>query len=311
MDALDFALFRELSRHRVLVWGALAPRLSVPDLAEALNVDPTTVRARLRAWETSGFLRSFAKIPNPSLFGFPWAAGAVRAKDLQAKPALLEALSMVDGVLHVIEHVGPWIGFSTIDDGGLDRRSTLISRLPGAAEVMEMFLVGSPPCTWKPSPTGWRVLKAITSPGTRPIKELANEAGVSLNTFHAHEARLQGSGAVLLVPELDFRHYSGAVVARVFATLEEDADAHAVTKIAEGAVPDGALIASREVPRAGPPISALFFTAHLPSMPAVEDLQRALEEAAGVTEVEVYYPRSSLVFRHWFDHQMAQATRAR
>ncbi|HLB69283.1 MAG TPA: AsnC family transcriptional regulator [Thermoplasmata archaeon] len=51
MDELDLAILREVSRHRVLWWGSLDPRLSAGDIADRLGLDRTTVWSRLRSWE--------------------------------------------------------------------------------------------------------------------------------------------------------------------------------------------------------------------------------------------------------------------
>ncbi len=309
VDDLDHAILAELAHDRVLLWGGSDPRVSTSELATRLDVDRTTVRARMRRWEKVGFLRGFSALPNPLLFGVGVLATGLRVPDPAAKARVLDDLALVEGVLSAMEHVGEWIGLSFVEEGpaSAERRWKLLARLPGVAEATPLHRWRPTPPTREPTPLDWRVLSALRAAyaagGPRPtLRSLADRVGVGVSTVHARYDTLVRAGAVWSVPNLDFTRWTGAVVARLILELAPGADArHAIARVRDLVGPVFEQTSPDPMPDS-PRVVSLGLLAQSPG--AVEDALIAARYVAGVTSAEALFLKSFRVYGAWLDEKV-------
>jgi len=308
VDSLDHAILRELARDKVLLWGGLDPRVSAASLADAVGVDKSTVRARLRAWGKAGFLGRFHVIPNPRLWGMGCAAGGILVKDPADKTRVLEDLGLVDGMLTAQEHVGGWIGLGFVDDGpaALERRARLLSRLPGVVEVQPVLRWGAPSCSRAPTPLDWRIMRALREAPSAPLGDLARAVGVSPNTFHAHYEALVDGGAIWSLPDLDFTRYEGVVVARLIITLAPEAKRDATMRAVREAVRDPVLETTQPEVQAPDGTRYLSLMVQSPTVGAAEEAEIAARALPHVREVETLFLRRYRVYTAWAQEQVAR-----
>ncbi|HEV8359724.1 MAG TPA: AsnC family transcriptional regulator [Candidatus Thermoplasmatota archaeon] len=313
MDELDMAILREMARDKVLVWGGLDPRLSAGEIARRLGGDPSTVRARVRAWEEAGFLAGHAIWPNPALFGAHLASGGLRVDDPRQKQAVLDALRDVEGIVGVQEYVGPWAGLGRVVENpeALERQLRLLARLPGVTEVTRPFAPRQPQPTIEPSPLDWRMLDALRRSPEATLQQLAGEVGISSKTFARRYDALVAGRAVWHVPSLDFTRYGGATVAKFIVLLAPGIDPVAAAASFQERFPlmdhhAGHVHAGGANDARG--LVELYL--HLPSAAAAEEAQRALLGYPGVTEVELLFPKRFWTNGAWFAERLAARLKA-
>lgn len=309
VDNLDHAILRELARDKVLLWGGLDPRVSAAQLAEAVGVDRSTVRARLRAWEKVGFLGRFHVVPNPRIWGHNIAAGGVMVADPKDKARVLDDLALVDGVIAAQEHVGGWIGIGFVDEGpvALERRLRLLARLPGVAEVQPPLRWNAPAAKRDPTPLDWRIMRALRAEGpAAPLGDLARAVGVSPNTFHAHYEAMVKGNVLWSLPDLDFTRYEGAVVARMILTLSPEGARDVVVRGLRTLVHDPILETTAPEVRDEQGRRLLSLVVQTASVGAAEEAEIAARGLPGVAEVETLFLRRWRVFSAWADEQVAR-----
>lgn len=314
MDPTDVSILRAMGRDRIMWWGSLDPRLSAAELATRAGLPPTTVRERIRAWTTSGFLVGHAAMPNPLLLGLTLSGGAIEATDARAKARLLEDLALIEGPVMALDLVGAWIGFALACDTPktLARTQQLLRRLPGIAgfEACAPFRV--PAATITPGPLDWRVLYAIHEVPRGPIGEAARAVGVSAKTFANRYSGLVAGNALWSVPILDFAKYPNGVVARY---VVEPAPGTPARLVAQGL--RARLDTLLEVDNSFDHIPELANEAvevlvALPNAAACEDVERDILRMPGIARVAVDFPRRTHVYDAWCHERLRdRATRSK
>lgn len=308
VDGLDQAILRELGSGQVLLWGGTDPRVSAGELAKRLRADRSTVRLRLRAWERAGFLCGFTTLPNVSLFGLGVVAAGVRVESAAAKARAMEDLALLDGMLSAMEHVGEWIGVAFADEGAAAtrRRAQLLARLPGVVEVQPPMTHAVPRSHLAPTALQWRILRALRGADARaPLGRLAEDVGVSPNTFRAHYETLLRANALWSVPNLDFTRYTGAVLARLIVVFERGRSRADLARSLKDA---GVAIMEHPSPEL-PPDGPALLSAHVQARSAgeLEDLALTAQAIPGVIDVEVLHPKRFVVLGDWVDDRIGQA----
>lgn len=310
MDELDAAILGEMWRDQVLIWGGLDPRLSTSDLADRLDVDRTTVWARLKAWREEGFLVRQEVVPNPSIFGAGVAGGDLRVDDPRHKDQALDALRLVDGILCGVDQVGPYtlLLYAVESQAALERCRTLVGKLPHVDEASMCIPFEPPASQLAPSETDWRILEALRRLGDRPMTEVAEAAGVSRRTLTRRYGELLDADAVWSFPVLDFTCYRGAVMARFVVTLP---DAEAIPALVNTCQRELEEMVSWDTmdhvsPDLDLPGAWVDVYCHLPSAAQTEEVQTWLLDLDGVREVEVFFPKAWFVVPSWFDERITK-----
>lgn len=279
------------------------------EVSHRVGVDRSTVWARLRAWEQSGFLCRFETAPNPRLFGAGLAGGSVRVDDPRAKPHVLEDLALVDGVLGALDHVGPWLAvmYAHEDREGLERSRSLVARLQGVDEALPCVPFRPPECTVMPSPLDWRVLEAVRHFPSRSLTDSAREIHVSPKTFRRRFTALIQGMAVWSLPVLDFTKYSGGVMARWVVTLRPEKAPDAVTG-ALRKLPGFVLLTNVADVMEGrrSSVATIDTMVHLRSVAEIDDVQREILSMPDTDRAEAFFPRKSHVYSSWFDRRIAR-----
>lgn len=314
MDSLDVAILREMGRSRVLWWSRADPRVGAEEIANAVGVHPSTVRARLRQWSACGFLRGLEVLPNPSAVGAVLGGGTLRVDDPCEKDKVVERLAEFDGVIAVSDYVGPWfaIALAAPDPAGFERRRRALVKVEGISDVEECQLYGAIACNATPSPLDWRVVQALRRHPKETLAACAQDAGISGKTFTKRYARLTQEGALWLCPAYDFTRYSGAAIARLIIHLDDATDGRALVPRARAAVAEPIEATSVRDLGIGYKKNVLELIFHVESVGLAEEGQKAALRLPGVREVELLFPKRYHVFPQWFDgeieRRVAQAT---
>lgn len=308
MDELDAAIFRELHRDRSFLWGGIDIRLGTTALAERLDVDRSTIWARLNAWEEGGFLVGQEVLPNPSLFGAGVAGGDIRVDDPRDKPEVFSSLELVDGVLAWVDQLGPWVlvAYARETAGGLDRCRRLVGELPGVDEASMCIPFRGPESLIEPTDRDWHILAGLRKDPDRPLAEVAEEVGVSRRTLTRRYSQLIETQAIWSFPTFDFSRYEGAAIARFVATLPADRDSADLVNASRREVPGVVWVERLDglAPDNPYEFSWVDLYVHLAAPGDAEPIQGWLLDRPDVEDVEIFWPRAWHVVTDWFDERV-------
>lgn len=317
MDASDLAILEAMTEHRVSVWGGIDPRVSSTDIADRVDLHPSTVRARIRDWRDAGFLQGYDVIVNPRLFDAELSIYSVRIDDPTEKEAFLEEVGLVEGVIAALDHVGPWIGgaIAVEHPDAVERRWDLLSKLPGVGAVQDPFPARLPRLSADPTQLDWRVIRALREQPDETIAAIADRVGVTAKTLTRRYRSLLEGNAIWSVAILDFRNYTGGVACRVNLFLDDPdrrADVH------EGFTdrfPDALEMNPVPAEGAGEETSlhdrVVEYLLHLDSQAEADDVLQAAASLEGVADCEVLLPVAYHPYRDWLDERVEKACEGR
>lgn len=308
MDSLDAAILRELRREQVLLWGGMDHRLSNREIADRLDVDRTTVWARLKAWREEGFLVRQEIMPNPALFGAGVAGGDIQVRDPRRKPEVVDKLKLVDGVLAGFDLVGPYIvmEYAMESQSALDRCTDLVAKLDGVDEVSMCIPLGPPTSSLEPTPRDWRIIHALREDPDRPLADVAETLGLSRRTLSRRYNQLLEADAVWPFPVFDYSNYRDAVLARFVVVLSRQGETPAFVNACLRELDDMVWrVALEEIkPDAETDTPWVDIFCHLPSAAETEDVRAWLLDLPHVEDVEIFFPKSWFVASDWFDERI-------
>lgn len=312
VDASDLAILKAMSNHRVGLWGGVDPRVSSSDVADRVDLHPSTVRARMRAWRDSGFLRGYDVQVNPRLFGAKLMIASVRVDDPTKKDPFLEELSLVEGAVGALVNVGPWVSAALVVEhpDAVDRRAKLLAKLPGATHVQEPWTTRLPVPSVDPTQLDWRIIRAVREGPDDELSEIADRVGVTPKTLTRRYRALLDGNAIWTVAVLDFRNYTDGVPCRLNLYVD-DPDLY-------GPVRDAVLDAYPDALETNPPPPRdddaprrsdriVEFLLHLPSAARVDEVLQTGSGIEGVDDAEILFPRGYRPYRDWYDERVDKA----
>lgn len=310
MDRHDLAILREMTRDHHLVWGGIDPRVSTTDIADRVGLHPSTVRARLRAWEREGFLEGYDVIPNPGLLGCDLMVTSVRMEAPEEKAAFFDDLGLVEGVHGAIDHVGPWVGvaFQVEHPPAVPRRVEVLGRRPGVGEVEEPFPGEFPRAEATPSSLDWRIVRELRRDPTDTLAAIADRVGITPKTLKRRYHDLVRGHAIVTVAVLDFRRYTGGTAVRVNAYLADPGDRANVAGALRDSYPEA--MEMNPVPRSEPSDPSgthgrvVQFLVHVSTAAVADDLLATASQVPGVAEAEVLFPVRYHRYPQWLDERV-------
>lgn len=289
----------------------LDPRLSTETIARNLRVGRTTVQSRLKTWRQVGFLLGYLVIPNPDLFGAASAGQNLRIDDPRRKPRVLESLELVDGVLVVFDHVGPWIAvsYAVESESALARRVKLVENLPGVSATEPAFSVRVPQATIVPTGLDWRIIAALRATPMASLKAVADQVGISFRTLARRYQALIRANAVWFHADLDYTRFGG-VLTHFILTLDPAASRDSILDGLRSRYPR--LLENLVAYGAPSEFLARFLEVmvHFEAAGEEDEATRFMLNLSGVQEVEALHPTRTWVLRPWFDERIAERIKA-
>jgi DNA-binding Lrp family transcriptional regulator len=191
MDALDFAIYRFLSRGgEARFWAGrrvIDPTITPREIAERVGISESGVRARLLHLADRGFLKDKAVIPNPSLFGRRIYVADLLVKQSGEVDRILRDLTLVEGVVFTRDVMDEderkiQVHFVSESDSTASRQAALLGRLSSVSRPLLPQTYYTPPCDRELSPLDWRVLQAVWRHPEATFGEIAEAVGISLKT---------------------------------------------------------------------------------------------------------------------------------
>jgi DNA-binding Lrp family transcriptional regulator len=131
LDRLDVQILRQLYQGEPLY--PFRPELRIPfkNLARKFNVSEGTVRNRVGKMRSSGILRGFSVLPNPTLLGLSMGAFGLDVSNALKKENVINKLKLIDGVWAIQNHHGSFLGliFAYEDEEILQKRLDLFTKI--------------------------------------------------------------------------------------------------------------------------------------------------------------------------------------
>ena len=305
-EPLDIAILREMYRTRTVTVAGIDPRLNVSYLARRLHTSRTRIARRLKLWSDTGFIRRYDVWPNPALLDLSGWSVNLQVENRLEKPSVLERLGMVDGVVSAVEFLGDWMSVQFVaprDEDG-QRRVEIFRHLKGVKEVADLY-------PWQPldpkaqlSPLDLRILRALRDRPRGTLTEIARAVGISTRTMTTRYERLVESWAVWFVPVFDFTQLPLPLV-NLNVWLEPGASS---PRMVQAVVKQFPLTLEFGWGEFGPPDSSGFKTLFVtvPSVGAIEDLERMVRGLPGTQEVEAVVMLRTHSFPGWFDRMLTR-----
>jgi len=305
-DPLDIDILREMYRTRRVTVAGVDPRLNVSHIARRLRTSRTRIARRLNLWSEAGFIRRYDVWPNPALFHLVGWSVNLRFSNRLEKPEVFQRLGMVDGVVSAVEFLGDWtaVQFLTPDEEAGQRRKEMLRHLKGVEEVESLY-------PWRPlepraalSPLDLRILHALRQRPRGTLTEIARAVGISTRTMTTRYERLVESWSVWFVPVFDFTQLPLPIVS-VNVDLEPGASGRRVSEAVLKQYPWTLEFGYGEF---GPPETESFKTLFVtvPSVGAIEDLERLVWSVPGTKNVEALVMLRTHSFPAWFDELLSR-----
>jgi DNA-binding Lrp family transcriptional regulator len=308
-EALDLDMLREMYRGGAVNLAGVDPRLNATRIAQNLKVGRTRVVGRLRAWNDSGFLRSYDVWLNPALFGWQGAWLTLRVDHPRVKPKLLERLALLDGAVSAMDFIGEWVSFALVspDDAALERTVDLVRGLSGVGGVDSVVRWRVPTPQRDLTTLDIRIVRALRERPTATLSATARRVGISTRTMTRRYSDLVEDWAVWFVPIFDFRAIRGPVVS-LSLQLRTGAAPEPVVRRIRSRFP---LLLEFATAQAGPELEA---GAHVlfvmpPSAAHLEELERLVESIDGIAGYEATLMVQILSFPEWFDRHLETLAR--
>ena len=318
MDAVDFAIYRHLSRDGLSrFWASrrvVDPRVSVREIAEAVGRSEAGVRGRMRALRDSGLLGATEVTLNPSLFGASTLVAEIPVESPLESEEVFRDLAVADGVVFardVLDEQDRKVQVYVASEGSAaaTRRAALLRRLNPGRAVRGPSPYWIPGCAREPTELDWRLLAACRRLPDATVARLASECRVSVKTAARRfdllvDARACWWSAAPEVTEWPF--------ALLRLTLEANADAVGIASQAAARCDSWLPIAADGLgndPRSAPSSVAGLVPASAPA--ALEHTVRKVLEIDGVADVRRTFGLRSASFPGWSDALLARRLPAR
>ncbi|MCL4518235.1 MAG: AsnC family transcriptional regulator [Thaumarchaeota archaeon] len=208
MDRLDAGIIREFSGpHGSYQWNV---RESYSKIAKKLGADEETVRRRIRAMESLGFVRGSELVVNPYVLGLSPARIFVNVPDPERrKQEIISKLKLVDGILLMFDMHGEGIQILLFcEKEKISRRIELISAIAECkAPVVfkDWQALGFKRPRVEITSTDTKILNALRKNPRKSIQQVGKETGVSVRTVQRRITLLTENFIFFHMFRLDFK----------------------------------------------------------------------------------------------------------
>jgi DNA-binding Lrp family transcriptional regulator len=229
MDSLDIKIFLAMGTRNYLFQGEQNRHLNLKLIAKELDVDPDTVRARIRKMEESGFIKYYQVFPNYRIFGLHCFAVGLIFPEIAAKKEALRKLKLIENVAWVDERLHSLrvlLLYQTVETD-LERNLALIEELTGTKPVLENNLEMLP-IGIKLGQMDWQIIKSIRYDARKATEQVAKELCLTTRGVNYRLQRLVKGNAFFIVPVVSLEDF---FCSHFTVFLDEDKRAAAVNEI--------------------------------------------------------------------------------
>lgn len=226
MDTLDVRILRAMD---LLPYGSKPrdPSVFKPTyLADQVDRTPDTVKARIEGLEDDGVLLGYQAVPNLAHLDLSAQAHLFSVDDAARKETIVQQVADLPGLLALHDYIGEELcaEYAYHDQ---DEEARILDALMDATRDPEPspFYDGVMPSVDRElTNLDWRILASLRWEATKPLREVANEVGVTRRTVKRRYDRMAHEGSFVTVPILDPSQAPGLILFELMIHTEDDAD---------------------------------------------------------------------------------------
>ncbi len=305
---MDFAILRECSGEGPAVQG-FDPRRSPEVIAKRLGVSPATVRRHLTLWRARGFLLGFDVLPHPGLLGGRLAARMIEFANPIAQERAIDSLSLIDGMIQLEPARNVILAVYFVDsEAQAERRLRQLQGVVGTNEIGPEMVFEFPPCSHRMSRPDWRLVLALRRNPEASVAELAEEVGLSPRTTSRRFDSLLDEGALVFDPIFEFSRFY-QTLAVLSATVGPPERREEIERQIRALYP-------QSIPSWGPAppdpkgeTATVFLWVTAPTTAELDELTARVAHFPGVSQVLLWYGRSTLPIRSWLNERIETVLR--
>jgi DNA-binding Lrp family transcriptional regulator len=269
---------------------------------------PDTVKARIAGMEAEGVLLGYQVVPNLAHLGLHSEAYFARVDEAEDKDQVVEAVGELDRILVLHDYLGDGLCIEFAYEEAAQRHATLaaVEKLTGDPSPCAFYDGVMPEVEAPLSNLDWRILSSLRWEALKPLREVADEVGVTRRTVKRHYDRMAAEGSFVTVPILDPSQAPGLILFELMVFTEPGTDrevANDVLRAYEDVRIFSYVPSSQELGN----VNLLAF-ARTPAQ--IEELRARGEELPGVERVEAWLFRRFEDHSDWLDDAIAERVRA-
>jgi DNA-binding Lrp family transcriptional regulator len=308
-DALDLAILRAWTGEETPRLG-VDPRNSPERIARLLRVSPATVRRHLTQWRTRGFLRGYDVIPHPGLLGGRLAARLLEFPNPIALERAIAALGLVDGMIQVMPARDTLLVAYMVDsDAQARRRQAQLGAVEAVKAVGPEMALEFEPCSRRMSRADWRLAQALRRRPEARLAELAGEVGQSVRTTSRRYDELVDESALVFDPILDFGRFHQTLAGMVTTVTPPERKEEVAAEV-RSLYPDAIRTWGGEPAGLKGHATTIHFWVTAPTSAQLDELAARVAHLGGVTDVFLWYARSTIPIHGWLEERIEAAANA-
>jgi DNA-binding Lrp family transcriptional regulator len=303
LGSLDFAIFRVWSGEGSAIVG-YDPRRSPEVIAKRLGVSPATVRRRLTAWRAQGFLLGFDVLPHPGLLGGRLASRILDFPSSIAQERAIDSLRLMDGMIQIVPARAMLCAVYFVDsESQAERRLRQLQVIAGTKEIGPELTFEYPPCYRRMSRADWRLVLALRRNPEAGMADLAEEVGQSTRTTSRRLDSLLDEGALIFDPIIEYSRFYQTLAVLVLTVKPPEMREEIEREIRA--------LCPQSIPTWGPAppdpkreTATVHVWVTAPTTAELDHLTARVAHIPGVSEVVLWYGRSTLPIRSWLNERI-------
>lgn len=195
-------------------------------IAEQVDRTADTVKARIAGMEDDGVILGYQVLPNLAHLGLRAEAHLARTDDDAEVDAVVDRIGDLDHILVLHEYLDGAVCVEHAFRDETDREATLdaVRDLTGDPQPCRFYDGAMPDVDRELSNLDWRILRSLRGEAIRPLREVAEEVGVTRRTVKRRYDRMAKEGSFATVPMLDPSQASGLILVELMFFTEPGTD---------------------------------------------------------------------------------------
>jgi DNA-binding Lrp family transcriptional regulator len=188
-------------------------------IASELNLDEDTIRKRIKALQSAGFLKGWDVHVNPATFGCGAYLLWMDVDPKLLKSDVLKRIRMVHGVLGIVDMVSQTVVVQLVcrTEQSFRRSADLITEISNGKTLFSYRSL-FPASNFRPSPDDWRLIKEVRRRPTSSYNELGRAVGISSRAVRRRLEKMISSRVITIIPRLDMKALKGGIAVDMMVT---------------------------------------------------------------------------------------------
>ncbi len=282
--------------------GNPALKKSFRSMAKELDVDQGTVRKRIKKLQEQRVLKGWYLGINPGLTHRDVIYAWFTIENGRSKEDAIERLISLPDLERACNYVGSKLKMILLCDKGKDKEMMLdqLVRLAGSDAILRHHAFLEVP-ELNPRETDLAIIGSLRRDPWKPYTTVAKELGLSARTVKRRVEKLSDSGAIYMLPVIDYAAIQGIVPVDLIVDYISKETRSTVTERIASYVGQELMFSGRFGPRG-------YFSLMIPSVSQVERIAGWVRRQAGVRDAQADILQDVVLNRSHFERLRLPAT---